>query len=266
MKKSESIKNILPAMLKLQGSLKSIKKGGVNPAFGKSTYSTLADIQNEIVPKAFAAGILIVAEPISTENSIGVQITLYEAKSGEYFQYDPFCFTTAQINQRANAVQNEGGILTYAQRYAYKAIFNLSDLEDDQDANLPQQESPRYSKNNNQSSFNKKGYNYAKQYGKTAQKPKETAEKQKIENAGQIVEEAKKMKAEKTEKTMIDAFQKQTEKNLTLIISKTGMDVKEATQKIQEMCNKLPEYPNSNDLRKSQLESLAAKHYLENLK
>lgn len=200
MEKSESVKNLLVSYLGLQASLQGINQTGNNPAFGKDNkYSTLSDIQKELLPKASKAGIAIIAEPLTNEDSVGIQVTLYDVKSGEFMKYDPFTFTTAQINSRANAVQNEGGILTYAQRYAYKAIFNISDASDDEDANFPEQnQGNAYKSNNGYYNNNKPNTNNYTKTKKAAPKQAENDSNNRINGIDKLIQQ--------NEKTLLEYF------------------------------------------------------------
>lgn len=131
MKTSESIKQIIPAFLKTQTSLKSVKKDRVNP-FAESTYATLDAILEELLPKLNENDLMLTQAPVF-ENfegamRIGVETTIFH-KSGEFLQYDPF-FMELERGSKMNMAQSAGSVTTYAKRYAVSAIFGISTDED----------------------------------------------------------------------------------------------------------------------------------------
>lgn len=129
---SESVKTILPAMIKVQENMPALSKDANNP-HAKSKYVTLDNILGKLTPLLNQNDIFLTQIPVeeSTETSqrIGVE-TVFWHKEGEYISY-PAVLYEFEKGGRMNLTQSVGSIITYARRYALTSIFSLSTNEDD---------------------------------------------------------------------------------------------------------------------------------------
>ncbi len=131
-KHSESVKSILPALIKVQSEMPQLSKDANNP-HAKSKYVTLDNILGKLNPLLNKNGIFLTQIPVeeSTESSqrIGVE-TVFWHKDGEYISY-PAVLYEFEKGGRMNLTQSVGSIITYARRYALTSILGLSTNEDD---------------------------------------------------------------------------------------------------------------------------------------
>jgi hypothetical protein len=123
MEKSESIKNLVGALIKAQSEIKLVEKGATNPFF-KSKYADLPAIDHEY-KRVFPKHGLVVSQLI--EGSTLVTILAHE--SGEYV------LSAATLNPVKNDPQGLGSAITYMRRYALGAICGIVASEDDDDGN-----------------------------------------------------------------------------------------------------------------------------------
>jgi hypothetical protein len=120
MEKSDSIKNLIVALIKFQSTVGKIKKDSINPFF-KSVYASLPDILNSIHQPLIENGLSINQFPTGT-NSL---TTIISHESGEYMM-DTYTMTPAK-----NDPQGIGSCITYQRRYALGAVLSLNIDEDD---------------------------------------------------------------------------------------------------------------------------------------
>ena len=123
MEKSESIKNLVVALLKAQADVKLVEKEANNPFF-KSKYADLPAIDKEY-KRVFLKHGLVVTQLIE---GMGM-ITVLAHESGEYM------LSTATLNPTKNDPQGLGSAITYMRRYALAAICGIVSSEDDDDGN-----------------------------------------------------------------------------------------------------------------------------------
>lgn len=130
-KHSESIKAILPALVKAQQEMPQLVKDKKNP-HANSEYLTLDNILGALVPLLNQNGILLNQIPVENhqdeEQSIGVDTLLWH-ESGEYVLY-PAVYYAFEKGGRMNMTQSVGSIITYSKRYALTSIFGISTNED----------------------------------------------------------------------------------------------------------------------------------------
>lgn len=125
MKRSESIQELAKGLIAFHKSVKKISKDGFNPHF-KNKFASLDNIIEETRPLLSKQGLFILQNPISTENGlIGVETTIMH-ESGEYMEAEPIYLKPVKTDP-----QGMGSAITYARRYAYQSILNLSTGEDD---------------------------------------------------------------------------------------------------------------------------------------
>lgn len=126
-KQSEKIDQIIPALAAFHLELQSagLKKDKQNDHL-RNKYVTLDNIINTTRPILAANGLVIV-QALSGDYLV---TTLYHV-SGQYIQSD-MPFSPMSGNKGTNALQELGGGITYARRYALGAILSLSvDADDD---------------------------------------------------------------------------------------------------------------------------------------
>lgn len=130
-KHSESIKSILPAMIKTQNEMPQLNKDASNP-HANSKYLTLDNILGALLPILNEQGVLLSQIPVQRKEdnvlAVGVD-TLFLHESGEYFYY-PGVFFEFEKGGRMNNTQSTGSIITYARRYELTSIFGISTNED----------------------------------------------------------------------------------------------------------------------------------------
>lgn len=132
MKTSESIKAILPAMLKVQDEMKSLTKDRDNP-FANSKYVTLDNILDNLKPILTQNDLILIQNPLAITDEkgssrIGVETRVYH-KDGEYFDFGEFLLGFEK-GSKMNMAQSAGSITSYAKRYALTAIFSIDTNED----------------------------------------------------------------------------------------------------------------------------------------
>ena len=117
------IKNVLSALFKAKGDLKtSITPKGKNPYF-KNDYITLDDLLKKVDPVCQKYGLGILQFP----TGVGLVTLLYHEKSGEYISS---YYELLLDNQNPQGV---GSALTYAKRQTVQAIFGLSAGKEEDD-------------------------------------------------------------------------------------------------------------------------------------
>lgn len=140
MQSSESVKNLFLAKLQCQKELKTVKKDKENPQT-RSKYASWDAILETLIPVLNKNGLVLTPIPGSSEERISIKVRLDHPDSGEWCEFEEYSFPkdSNSKNTRASQVQNEGGILTYAKRYAVTALFNIA-ADEDTDGNLYRQQ------------------------------------------------------------------------------------------------------------------------------
>lgn len=127
MKTSESIAAIAPALLEVQKTVHTVKKGSDNPYF-KSKYADLATVAEATYPVLHKAGIVVVQGSDDTGLQKGEQLTitrLIHAASGEWIE------SRYKSDTKTEDPQAHGSAMTYARRYSLMAILGLVAEDDD---------------------------------------------------------------------------------------------------------------------------------------
>lgn len=123
MKQSESISTLAPALVAAQAEIAGVVKSASNPFF-KSNYADLNSVILEIKPIFVKNGFAIIQFPVSDENGVGV-LTRVQHTSGEFIE-ERFTLPLSKPDP-----QQAGSAITYAKRYALKALGLMPDLDDD---------------------------------------------------------------------------------------------------------------------------------------
>ena len=123
MKTSESVTEILPALLKVKQELKGVAKTSNNPYF-KSKY---ADLNSHIdaVEDLLQANGLILFQPV-TASEVGnfVSTRISHAVSGQYVE------STVKLVGEAD-MQKVGSAITYGRRYTLGSLLSMKAEDDD---------------------------------------------------------------------------------------------------------------------------------------
>ena len=120
MKTSESIKNIIPALLKAQKSIEQAEKNAKNPFF-KKNYADLGSIMSACKTQLNENDI-VALQPIMCDK---VETTLIHI-SGEWITSE----TTIKAKNE-NDPQAYGSAVTYARRYGLQSLVFISAEDDD---------------------------------------------------------------------------------------------------------------------------------------
>ena len=122
--KSESIKNIGAALVKLQSEIGKAKKDKENPFF-KSNYADLESIA-DVSKEALTKNNLAISQTMGFyENKEVVETTLIHSLSGE------FITSMVPIINKKGDMQGLGSAITYARRYGKAAILDIVQEDDD---------------------------------------------------------------------------------------------------------------------------------------
>lgn len=125
---SDSITNLMGAMLKVQGQIDGVKKDTTNPHF-KKAYASLESVVDTIRPECQKVGIVVTqAVGEFKDNCITLHTMLVHAESGEWMH------SIASLPVAKTDPQGVGSALTYAERYSLMAAFNLPPVDDDGNA------------------------------------------------------------------------------------------------------------------------------------
>ena len=132
-------KNVLAAVFKAKGDLKStIYAGGKNPHF-KSDYIQLDALVKKIDPVCQKCGLGIMMFPTGT----GLITILFHKESGQYIQ------SYYELILDKQNPQGVGSALTYAKRQTLQAMFGLSaGPEEDDDGNEASLEEQKFEEEN----------------------------------------------------------------------------------------------------------------------
>lgn len=122
---SESIKNLLPALSAAIAEMADPVKNAANPHF-KNRYADLGEVI-ECAEEALVKHKLLVTETLETADG-GVQLLrtrVWHTPSGEWLD------SVVRLLVGKMEMQPLGSAITYARRYARKALFGMVDVDDD---------------------------------------------------------------------------------------------------------------------------------------
>lgn len=134
---SESIKNLLPALSAAIAEMADPVKNAANPHF-KNRYADLGEVI-ECAEEALVKHKLLVTETLETADG-GVQLLrtrVWHTPSGEWLD------SVVRLLVGKMEMQPLGSAITYARRYARKALFGMSDVDDDGNAAGKQKAKPK---------------------------------------------------------------------------------------------------------------------------
>lgn len=125
-KRSDDIKDLAAALVKVQSVIKNATKGQENTHF-KSTYADLADCWDVCRKPLSDNGLLVIQTPFFENGLVGADTILMHT-SGQFIE----CSFSVPID-RANA-QGVGSGLTYVRRYSLCCVVGIA-AQDDDDGN-----------------------------------------------------------------------------------------------------------------------------------
>ena len=125
MKTSESVKEILPALLSVTDSMQA-EKDGKNRDF-RSDYMTLDGILNTVKPILKNVGIVIL-QSIDDDSGLIRCTTRLIHTSGEYLECDSI------VHADKMTPQGYGSAITYARRYSITTALGIAEADDDGNA------------------------------------------------------------------------------------------------------------------------------------
>jgi len=131
---SESVKNIVPALIKVQSEITNVAKNADNPFF-KSKYADLPTIIEHSRHLLCENGLVIVQTNEPHDSGIVVVTTIYHS-SGEWIQ------GKLRLTPTKNDPQQCGSAITYGRRYGLAAILNIAQEDDDGNLASKKQISP----------------------------------------------------------------------------------------------------------------------------
>lgn len=124
MNKSESIKNVIGALIKVQSQMKNVIKDSKNPFF-KSNYADINALREELLPLLADNSLVVLQSPTHKEGKNFIETTVYH-DSGEYI---------SSLNEVIVAKQNDPqaylAAQTYTRRGALQAMFCMGAVDDD---------------------------------------------------------------------------------------------------------------------------------------
>lgn len=126
MQHSESLKEIMPALIKARANFKAAVKDSKNPHF-KSAYASLDSVVDAITDALLAQGIFQ-TQPTSVEDGVTILHTRFVHQSGEWIG------STYPVHPVKKDPQGEGSALTYARRYALMSLAGIAPEDDDGNA------------------------------------------------------------------------------------------------------------------------------------
>lgn len=129
---SSNINELAKALANAQAQFKPSKKSGFNPHF-KSHFSTLEDHIEATRDGLAENGLAIVQPPSGGGDGCVCQTTILMHSSGQFIQGELI------LPAKNNTAQDCGSAISYARRYSYASMLNLSSEDDDGNAATPTQ-------------------------------------------------------------------------------------------------------------------------------
>lgn len=122
MNTSESIKTIMPLLLKAQKEIGAVKKDAVNP-FYKSNYADLNSVIEACKDILNEKGIFVM-QPVGHDEQGDYVETFLMHESGEFVSSQMRLVSTTDA-------QKQGSAITYARRYALQSLLFMQSVDDD---------------------------------------------------------------------------------------------------------------------------------------
>lgn len=186
MKTSESIKQIIPALVKAQSEMGVAVKGEENP-FYKSRYADLPEVI-QVCKEPLNTNKIVVLQPVLDDKV--VTVLLHE--SGEWVSDEG----TKILSAKPNDPQAQGSAITYARRYGLMSMLSIPSDDDDGEKAMDRKAKAKKSETTNEPTAPNGNWNNAKPTPKQIEAILKVATFHK-EISG--VEEAEKLRKEVTE-------------------------------------------------------------------
>lgn len=132
MSQSESIQELMKALLAAQTNISPAEESGVNTFFNNAKYSTLLDVKNAIDKPLHDQGLVYTQLTDEDQMAYGVKTILYHTESGEWID------TITLVPVIDKSAHKVGSALTYARRYALVAMCGVTSVSEDDDATRAQ--------------------------------------------------------------------------------------------------------------------------------
>ena len=120
------MKSIAAALVKFQSQLKPVEKGSENPFF-RSTYASLSDILQAVMPLLSSCG-LSITQPMRVTEAGTILITRLMHESGELIESE-------MVLPHNSDPQRYGSLISYYKRYQLTALLGIATIDEDDDAN-----------------------------------------------------------------------------------------------------------------------------------
>jgi len=124
--RSESIKELAPALVRAQGEIKAALKDSTNPHF-RSKYADLSSVVEAVKAPLLKHGIAFLQGVHDAENGVAVETVLLHS-SGEWIS------STLRIPAGKQDAQGYGSAITYGRRYGLQAMCGVPAEDDDGNA------------------------------------------------------------------------------------------------------------------------------------
>lgn len=124
--KSEELKDLLGALAKAQGEIKTAGLTAVNPYF-KSSYSDMAEIVRVSRPALTKNGLSVIQQILPNNDGQNILHTILGHESGQWIE------SRMRILPPKPDIQSLGSYITYLKRYAYAAIIGVVSSDEDDD-------------------------------------------------------------------------------------------------------------------------------------
>ncbi len=125
---SASIANLMPALLRFQGSVEGVRRDSKNDHF-RNRYASLESVIDTARPHLQENGLVFCQAPGRVvDGCIEVTTRITHAESGEWQQ------STMHVPMGKRDPQGAGSALTYGQRYSLMAALGLPPTDDDGEA------------------------------------------------------------------------------------------------------------------------------------
>ena len=121
---SESISELVTALVAAQAEFSAVPKGSVNPFF-KSKYAALPDVVQSASPVLTKHGLAVSQFITHDEGGGDALLTYLIHESGQFIAY------SMKLHMTKEDPQAQGSAVTYARRYSYMSALGLVADEDD---------------------------------------------------------------------------------------------------------------------------------------
>jgi len=126
---TDSLDQLLPALIAARAEFPAVKKDGYNPHF-KSKFASLKAVREATEPILGKHGLTITQFPSQTYEGKPALTTWLAHSSGQFIK------DTTPLSMVKSDPQAQGSAITYLRRYGWSAVLGLVTDEDDDDGNM----------------------------------------------------------------------------------------------------------------------------------